>query len=149
MHARALARVLLLAALAHAAPARAQVRSQPDPERAAVQQVVVRLGELLQAGDLAAIEPLVRPRLHILTDNATTHGWAEYRDQHLAPELDRLKAGYAHTAVEATVRGDFAYVAFRRVFGKAGTPELKEGRGTAVLEKIDGRWTIVHLHMAE
>lgn len=149
MQARALVHAVLLAATLHPAAARAQVRSQPDPERAAVQQVIVRLGELLQAGDLAAIEPLVRPRLHILTDNATTHGWAEYRDEYLAPELDRLKAGYAHTAVEATVRGDLAYVAFRRVFGKAGTSEAKEGRGTAVLEKIDGRWTIVHLQMAE
>ena len=148
MQARALVRVLLLAAALHPTSARAQVRSQADPERAAVQQVIVRFGELLQAGDLAAIEPLVRPRLHILTDNATTHGWVEYRDQYLVPVLDRMKAGYAHTAVEATVRGDLAYVAFRRVFGRAGGAQT-EGRGTAVLEKLEGRWVIVHLQMAE
>jgi len=149
MHARAVVRALLLAAVVYPAAVLAQVPSQPDPERTAVQQVIVRLGELLQAGDLAAIEPLVRPRLHILTDNATTHGWTEYRDQYLIPELDRIKAGYAHTAVEATVRGAFAYVAFRRVFGEVGSPAAKEGRGTAVLEKMDGRWVIVHLQMAE
>ena len=147
MNARAFALALLAATLFPGA-AQAQVQSPTDPERAAVQRVIVQLGELLQAGDLAAIEPLLRPRLHILTDNATTHGWAEYRDQYLAPEMDRIKAGYAHTAVEASVRGDFAYVAFRRVFGKSG-PGTKEGRGTAVLEKLDGRWTIVHLQLAE
>jgi hypothetical protein len=96
----------------------------------------------------AGAEALFRPRGHILTDNATTHGFAEYRDQFLKPELARFKAGYAHTAVEATVRGDPAYVAFRRVFGKAGGTQT-EGRGTAVLEKIDGKWLIVHLQMAE
>ena len=132
----------------HPTALRAQVRSPPDPERAAVQQVIVRLGELLQAGDLAAIEGLVRPRLHILTDNATTHGWEEYRDKFLVPQLDRIEAGYAHTAVEATVRGNVAYVAFRRVCGRAGGAQT-EGRGSAVLEKLDGRWVIVHLHMAE
>ena len=148
MHPRSLALALLSAAALSPATARAQVTSRPDPERAAVQQVIVELGEHLQTGNLAGIEPLVRPRLHILTDNATTHGWVEYRDKFLAPELGRLTAGYAHTAVEATVRGDFAYVAFRRLFGKAGGAQT-EGRGTAVLEKIDGRWVIVHLHMAE
>ena len=129
--------------------ARAQVESKPDPERAAVQQVIVRFGELIQAGDLAAIEPLFRARGHILTDQATTHSWAEYRDTFLKPDLARLKAGYAHTAVEATVHGDIAWVAFRRVFGKAGAPGATEGRGTAVLQKVDNRWVIVHLHMSQ
>ena len=148
MYARALARILLVAAALSPAAARAQVTSRPDPERAAVQQVIVQFGELIQAGNLDAIEPLIRPRGHILTDKATLHSWVEYRDQYLKPDLDRLKAGYTHTAVEATVRGDLAYVAFRRVFGRAGGAQT-EGRGTAVLEKLDGRWVIVHLQMAE
>ena len=142
-----LAYVLLMSGLPSVALA--QVESKPDPERAAVQQVIVRFGELLQAGDLAAIEPLFRPRGHILTDNATSHGWTEYRDKYLQPELTRLKAGYAHTAVEATVQGDVAWVAFRRVFGKAGAAASTEGRGTAVLQKVQGRWVIVHLHMSQ
>lgn len=148
MHARSLSAALLLAAALLPGGVRAQVTSKPDPERAAVQQVIVQLGEDLQAGDLEAAEQLIRPRSHILSDHATTHGWPEYRDQVLAPELARIKAGYAHTAVEATVHGDLAYVAFRRVFGKAGAAQ-SEGRGTAVLQKLDGRWIIVQLQLAE
>jgi hypothetical protein len=85
--------------------------------------------------------------MHILTDDATTHGWAEYRDQHLAPELDIAGLRYAHTAVEPVVRGNVAWVAFRREI--SGTAmAASEGRGTAVLEKVDDRWVIVHLHMS-
>jgi ketosteroid isomerase-like protein len=29
------------------------------------------------------------------------------------------------------------------------SPEPVQGRGTAVLEKRDGRWVIVHLHMSQ
>jgi len=149
MRIRPLVRVLLLLGALAPARAAAQVSSTPDPERAAVQQVIVRFGEYLQAGDLSAAETLVRPRGHILTDDATTHGWAEYRDQHLKPELSRMGAGYAHTSVEATVRGNLAYVAFRRVFAAANGAAEVQGRGTAVLEKVDGRWLIVHLHMSQ
>lgn len=146
---QSVAGVLLLLGLVAPAPGRAQVDSRPDPEREAVQQVIIRFGEYLQAGDLAAIEPLFRARGHILTDNATTHGWAEYRDQYLAPELPRMRSGYAHTAVEAAVRGDVAWVAFRRVFSGSGGTEDVQGRGTAVMVKVDDRWLIVHLHMSQ
>ena len=140
---------LLLLSLVVPSAAKAQVESKPDPERAAVQRVIERFGELLQAGTLTGVEPLFRPRAHILSDTGTSHGWAEYRDTYLKPELERMRKGYAHTGVEANVHGDVAWVAFRRVFGKAGAPGATEGRGTAVLQKIDGHWVIVHLHMSE
>jgi ketosteroid isomerase-like protein len=129
-------------------PVAARAQATPNPERAAVQQVIVRFGELVQAGDLDAIAAFFPARgVHILTENATTHGWAEYRDQHLKPEMARHAGRYAHTAVEAVVRGSIAWVAFRREFGQ-DSGEVS-GRGTAVLEKIDDRWIIVHLQMAQ
>jgi ketosteroid isomerase-like protein len=149
MYARWLGAILLLLAILAPTSGQAQVSSTPDPERAAVQQVITRFGELLQAGDLAAVQSLFAPRGHILTDKATTHGFVEYRDQFLTPDLAVMKAGYAHTAVEATVRGNIAWVAFRRVFGKAGSTGQTEGRGTAVLEKVENRWVFVHLHMSQ
>lgn len=149
MHARSLAGALLLLGMAAPASGQTQVTSATDPERAAVQQVITRFGEYLQAGDLAAVEPLFRPRGHVLIDTATLHSWVEYRDQYLTPELARTKARYAHTAVEAVVRGDVAWVAFRRVFAGTGGGGEVQGRGTAVLEQIDNHWVIVHLHMSQ
>lgn len=146
MSSRISASFLLLALTLAPWAARAQPAT-PNPERAVVQQLIIRFGELVQAGDLEAIAALFPPRgVHILTENATTHGWAEYRDQHLKPEMVRHEGRYAHTAVEAVVRGTIAWVAFRREFGQ-GRGQVS-GRGTAVLEKIDDRWVIVHLQMA-
>jgi hypothetical protein len=131
------------------APSAGHAQATPDPERAAVQQVITRLGEYIQAGNLSAADSLFPARGHVLTDNATTHSWAQYRDQYLKPEMARYQGlRYAHTAVEPVVRGNVAWVAFRReISGTGATPV--SGRGTAVLEKINGRWLIVHLHMSQ
>jgi ketosteroid isomerase-like protein len=123
----------------------------PDPERAAVQRVIEDFASHVQASNLSALDSLFPPRgLHILTDDATTHGWAEYRDQYLRPEMGRFPGlRYAHTAIEPVVRGDVAWVAFRReLASSAETVEPVQGRGTAVLEKREGRWVIVHLHLS-
>ena len=130
-------------------PAFASAQRAPDPDRAAVQEVITSLAEFFQAGDMRAAETLFPSgRVHILTDDATTHGWEEYRDQHLRPELDPIGGlHYAHTRVEPTVRGGVAWASFRREISGTGTTPV-EGRGTAVLEKVGARWVIVHLHMS-
>lgn len=123
----------------------------PDPERDAVQTVIADFAAHIQANDLASLDTFFPPRgLHILTDDATTHGWAEYRDQYLTAELARYSdLSYSHTAIEPVVRGNVAWVAFRREFRSGAATEPVQGRGTAVLEKRDGRWVIVHLHMSQ
>ena len=130
-------------------PTLASAQRARNPDRAAVSEVIASLGQYFQAGDMEAAETLFRSGgMHILTDDATTHGWAEYRDQHLLPELAPLEGlRYAHTAVEPVVRGSVAWVAFRREISGTGRTAT-EGRGTAVLEKVDAGWVIVHLHMS-
>ena len=121
-----------------------------DPDRDAVQQFVMQLGENINRNDFAALEAFFPARgVHILTDSVTTHGWAEYRDQHLKPELARFTGlRYEHTSIEPVVRGNVAWVAFRRIFTSTGPAGSAQGRGSAVLEKREGRWIIVHLHMS-
>ena len=142
------AALLLMATLC---PPLLNSQQAPDPERAAVQRVIEDFASHVQASNLSALDSLFPPRgLHILTDDVTTHGWAEYRDQYLRPELERFPGlRYAHTAIEPVVRGDVAWVAFRReLASSAATVEPVQGRGTAVLEKREGRWVIVHLHVS-
>lgn len=145
--------VVLVALALLSGPARAQgAGTTPDPERAAVQQVIADLATRIQAGDLAGIDSLFRGRgVHILTDTATTHGWTEYRDKYLKPELARYRnLQFTHSAVEPQVRGNVAWVAFRQeLAGETSSgPTRVSGRGTAVLEKLDGQWRIVHLHVS-
>lgn len=147
--------VLSLFAIAATIPASLSAQrppAAPDPERAAVQAVITDFATKIQANNLAGIDSLFPTRGgHILADSVTTHGWVEYRDRILKPELARYSAlRYEHTAVEAVVRGNVAWVAFRRLLSNtnSATPPV-QGRGTAVLEKLNNRWTIVHLHVSQ
>jgi len=146
----------LLAAFAFivgaASPARAQQRGTPDPERAAARQVILEMAALLQGGKWASADSLFATRgVHILADTVAVHSWADYREKLLKPDLARYgNLRVAHTGVEAQVRGAVAWVAFRQEMSGTPTsgPEQRVGRGSAVLEKMDGRWTIVHLHIS-
>lgn len=102
-------------------------------------------GDLEAAGRLFADGPGV----HIIEGAGVNHGWADYRDHHLAPELESFENfAYTFSAVEPVVVGEVSYVAFRYELsadtesGQVAT----EGRGTAVLRRMDGAWKIVHLH---
>ncbi len=136
-------------ALAFLVPASA--RAQPTAEQTAVQRVIAAFADGIHTGRLADIDGIFAPSgVHILTDNAALHGWAEYRDLHLMPEMARYSdLRYAHTGIESSVRGSIAWAAFRWQMSSAGgEPAPVLGRGSAVLEKIDDRWRIAHLHLS-
>jgi hypothetical protein len=134
-----------------ASPVHAQ-RGTPDPERAAARQVLLAMATHIQEGKWEQADSLFATRgVHILADTSAYHSWAEYRDKQLKPDLARYgDLTLAHTGVEAQVRGTIAWVAFKQVVGGNTTPASapRVGRGSAVLEKINDRWTIVHLHIS-
>jgi ketosteroid isomerase-like protein len=143
--------VTIIALLLAPVGAAAAQRGIPDPERAAVQQLLVAMGQNIQSGNMSAVDSLFSSGGHILTDTTTLHAWTAYRDGQLKAELARFtNLKFEHTAVEAQVRGTVAWVAFRQQISgttSAGALQLS-GRGTAVLEKRNGRWVIVHLHVS-
>ncbi len=77
------------------------------------------------------------------------HGWVEYRDKHLGPELEHAENfQIRYYGIEPEVRDNVAWASVRYELSVdlSGRHVDTEGRGTAVLEKYDGRWLIVHLH---
>jgi hypothetical protein len=134
--------------VACATPAIAQ-RGTPDPERAAARQVLLELASDLQDGKWAQADSLFAPRgVHVLADTNAFHSWAEYRDKQVKPELAKLSGvKVVHSGVESQVRGNVAWVAFKQEVG-GSSGQARVGRGSAVLEKVDGRWTIVHYHIS-
>lgn len=122
-----------------------------DADVQAVRTLLESLAGYAQAGDLDAMGTLYAPGpgVHIIEGAGVNHGWEDYRDHHLAPELESFKNfEYRYFAIEPVVRGDLAYSAFRYDL-KADTPSghvEAEGRGTAVLERTDQGWKIVHMH---
>jgi hypothetical protein len=124
-------------------------RGPPDPERAAARQVLLELASNIQDGKWAQADSAFATRgLHVLADTMAFHSWADYREKSLKPDLAKFSGlKVVHTGVEAQVRGNVAWVAFKQeIGGSSGTPRI--GRGSAVLEKLDGRWTIVHYHIS-
>ncbi len=78
-------------------------------------------------------------------------GWTEYRDHHLKPELENLQGLiYKPYEIEPHVEGELAWAIFRYEL----KVDLREqridhlGRGTAILEKRNGRWVVRHMQTA-
>lgn len=146
-----MSRILSFGSLALLIPATTPALSAQTDEVAAVRRVVEAVAVYSQASNLAAIDTLFAPGrgVHIIEGAGVNHGWEDYRDRHLGPELATLgNLSYRYFAIEPQVRGTVAWAAFRYELG-ADTPNGRietEGRGSVVLEQRQGRWVIVHLH---
>ncbi len=142
--------IVMLLSLALAAPLASQ-ESSTDPAREAVSAVVEAVGAGMEAGDWTSLDTLFSASrgVHIIEGAGVDHGWAAYRDGHLKPELESFEDfSYRYYSIEPQVRGDAAWASFRYELS-AGTQRGQvevEGRGTGVLERMDGRWQVVHLH---
>jgi len=104
-----------------------------------------------QDKDVAGLDTLVAHDawVRIIEGAGVNEGWADYRDHHLVPELAEFENfRYRYFAIEPQVRGAVAWAPFQYDLA-ADTPRGHvevEGRGTAVFERRDGRWVLVHLH---
>lgn len=139
---------ILVATLSFAA---GQVAAQAEDATAEIRLTLERVAESFESGELDLLDDVFAPGpgVHIIEGAGVNHGWAEYRDEHLRPELEAFENfEYRYFAIEPVVRGDMAFAAFRYELSAAlnGSPLNMEGRGTAVLELLEGRWKIVHLH---
>lgn len=147
----ALASLLILALPFGAPPLVAQEPPGRSAEAAAVSEVVRSVAANLETERLGALDTLFAPGrgVHIIEGSGVDRGWAEYRDDHLVPELEVIEnLSYRYHGVEPQVRGNVAWASFRYELG-ADFPDERidvEGRGTAILERLDGRWRVVHLH---
>ena len=120
-------------------------------EEITVRQVVAAVASLQEANDIAGLDTLFAPNpwVEIIEGSVVNHGWTDYRNNHLKPELAEmqdLRFRFFHIAPR--VRGNVAWAPFRYELA-ADTPSGHvevEGRGTAILERRGKRWLVVHLH---
>jgi ketosteroid isomerase-like protein len=136
---------LLLLSLAGTVPAAAQDSAD------SVASVLRAFARNSEEKNVAALDSLVAPDawVRIIEGAGVNEGWADYRDHHLVPELAEFENfRYRFFAIEPQVRGAVAWAPFQYDLA-ADTPRGHvevEGRGTAVFERRDGRWVLVHLH---
>jgi ketosteroid isomerase-like protein len=137
-------------ALTVALPAAAAGQVDLAAERTAIEQVLTSYAENVQSGSFGAIEGMLTQGAHVVVGTQALHGLSEYREASLQADLARYPGvRYTHTGVETSLRGNVAWAAFRwQMSGGTSAPAPTLGRGTAVLEKVGGRWMIAHLHFS-
>ncbi len=126
------------------------LRAQAATE-AAVRRVVAAVASLQEANDIAGMDTLFAsdPWVEIIEGSGINHGWTDYRNNHLKPELAEMQhLRFRFFDIAPQVRGNVAWAPFRYELA-AHTPSGHvevEGHGTAILERRGGRWVVVHLH---
>jgi uncharacterized protein (TIGR02246 family) len=132
--------------------ARDSLRSAPSSAQEQVRATLEALFRAAERGDLAALDTLYAgDRLTVIEGAGINRGWTDYRDHHLAPELKEFQDfQYRPTEIESHVSGDLAWAIFRYTLtARVGERAIDHvGRGTAVLERRDGRWVVRHTHTA-
>ena len=120
-------------------------------EDAAVHEALTKYSAAIERANLEAIGKLwANDESVIVIENGhANYGWADYRDHHLGPELKAMKNTKMNfTDIKVRLAGDTAWVTFKYTISADLKDRHVEGNSlaTAVLEKRDGRWLIVHWH---
>ncbi len=119
---------------------------------AAVVKVLNESAAAFEHGDLGAASRTWShsKALTVFEGGHVNRGWADYRDNHLAPEMKELRdVRYRLSDVVPHVVGDTAWATFRYAISGSeigGRTFSGTGIGTAVLQREQGSWRIVHWH---
>ncbi len=111
--------------------------------------MVEEIARAFERGDLASLDTLYHDSVTVFEGANIDRGWLRYRDGHLAPELEALAERQMRVSdLRVRLAGGSAWVTFSyRLAGVVdGGPVAARGVGTMVLQKLGGRWLVVHSH---
>lgn len=129
------------------------VRADMSREVKSVESVMENYSKQITAKNLSAMETYVFTEgedFTIFEGKGKNIGWADYRDNHLAPELaneDLVFTKYDFTNFKTFVGGNVAAITFSidAAYNYKGKETSHMGQGTAILKKVDGTWKITHM----
>lgn len=116
-----------------------------------VRAVLKQSAKAFASGDMTALEKSWAndDSVTVFESGHANYGWADYRDNHLGPEMKEMKnTRYELTDIRVKVSGNTAWATFKySIAADVGTRHVDGGGlGTAVLEKRGQDWKIVHWH---
>lgn len=125
--------------------------SAQTSEEKAVAEVLRQNGSAFARNDMATMNKIWSndESVTVFEGGHANYGWADYRDNHLAPEMKEMKnTKYEYSDIKAKVSGNVAYATMKyTISGDIGARRANgAGLATAVLEKTDSNWKIVHWH---
>lgn len=124
-------------------------------DEAAVRDALLKCALSFERNDLAmALQVWAGDEsLTVFESGHANYGWADYRDNHLVPEMAEIKnTKYQLSDINVHLAGKTAWATFKYTISGDVTENGKArhvdgaGLGTAVLEERQGRWQIVHWH---
>jgi ketosteroid isomerase-like protein len=116
-----------------------------------IRDVLLQSATGFERGDMAALEKAWAndESVTVFESGHANYGWADYRDNHLGPEMKEMKnTKYTLSDIRVKVSGNTAWGTFKyAIAADVGTRHVEgSGLGTAVLEKRGPDWKIVHWH---
>lgn len=130
------------------------VQANSDDE-SAVRDALLKSASSFEKSDMAAAAQVWAndESLTVFEQGHANYGWADYRDNHLGPEMREMKnTKYALADIKIHLAGKTAWATFKYTISadvmSNGQQRHVDGGGlaTAVLENRDGQWRIVHWH---
>src|SRR5437667_767761 len=146
--------IVLLGLIAFVASSKLTATAHADDE-AAVRDALIKSALSFEKNDIAMATQVWAndESLTVFESGHANYGWADYRDHHLGPEMKEMQnTKYSFSDMKTHVAGNTAWVTMKYSIaadvGDVGKTRHVEGAGlaTAVLEKRDGQWRIVHWH---
>ncbi|MBA2619654.1 MAG: nuclear transport factor 2 family protein, partial [Acidobacteria bacterium] len=133
---------LILAALAFAGLTTWNASAQTNDERQ-IREVLTKNTQAFEKNDLATLDKIWAndEAVTVFENGHANYGWADYRNNHLAPEMKEIKnTKYSSSDVKVKIDGKTAWATFKYTI--SGDSEGKHfdggGLGTAILEKRGG-----------
>jgi len=146
--------VALVVSIAIGVVKKPQATAQGSDE-AAVRGAILKSASTFESNDMAGATQVWAndESLTVFESGHANYGWADYRNNHLGPEMGEMKnTKYAFSDMKIHLAGNTAWATLKYTISADvmdnGKPRHIDstGLGTAVLEKRDGQWRIVHWH---
>lgn len=129
----------------------ATASAQTSDDEKAIVAVIRQNAAAFAANDVATMDKIWADSedVIIFESGYADYGWKKYREHHLVPEMKEFSnTKYEYTDIKAKVSGGLAYATMKYSLSADVKNRRVESAGlaTAVLEKRDGGWKIVHFH---
>lgn len=125
--------------------------SDTPPDASAVKEVLSKYKRSLEALDLTGVEALFASDNEVLESGKVEGSYADYRDQHIGPELGHFKSfTFSDYTVRVRFEGPVALATetyhYTIVLKDKPDPIVRQGVATSVLIRDGGTWKIRSTH---
>lgn len=136
----------VLALLVFAGIAAAQSR-----EETLVREVLKKNTDAFARNDMVTLDEIWAndEAVTVFENGHANYGWLDYRNNHLGPEMKEItNTKYSSSDIKVKISGKTAWATFKyAISGDSNGRHFDSGGlGTAILEKRNGKWMIVHWH---